>query len=583
MFGKKSGPCMVFEYGCLPPISGEEALLDQLRRKNKLWNELVAVERNYRENVRSNLIEAELDNKIKTLVDELENIKEEINKRKKRARSGRVDLQELKARAKELKNQLKQLRTEAKEIKKRLAEENKELLDEAETERRKLQKAAQRESGLYWCNYDDVIASYTIARRRVISEKRQLQFHRFDGTGKVFVRWQNGLPVSELFNCRDTRLQIDPVPENAWYSEKRSERRKLSRTKIRIRVGSDENKKPVWCELPMVMHRPLPENGVIRNAAVVRERVGNRYRYKAVITVEIQPVNLKSGNALAVGIDIGWRAVEGGLRVAYCKDEMWGGGPLVIPERTLSQFKKLDDLKSIRDKHFNDAKEILATWLKGKIVPAWLADYTVTLAQWRNKERLASLVRKWQENRFPGDQEIVAYLEEWQKRDKHLWNWEANLRDQIIKRRREMYRIFAASIAKKYGYVFIEDFNLRSVARKPAPEDGTKGSKPMDQNRTIAAISTLREAIINACRREGVQVIKVPAGHTTVECHVCGHKEKFDAAGHIFRTCPKCKTTWDQDENAAINILNRGLSQIERDFERKNDFRKNEEKEKGET
>jgi len=479
-----------------------------------------------------------------------------------------------------LKEELAQARAKAKEEKKRIAEENRARLDEIEAGRQKLQKEAQHQSGLYWCNYDDVIASYQIARQKAMKSGGELKFRRWDGAGKIFVRWQYGLPVSKLFDCKDTKLQIEPVPEAAWYSEKRSERRKLAQTIVRIRAAS-EKRQPVWLELPMVMHRPLPENGIIRNAAAIRERVGDSYRYKLVITVAFEPARRKPAGRGAVGIDVGWRRVQGGLRVAYWKDESGEGGTLALPDRLTSQFEKVNDLKSIRDQHFDDARAVLGAWLADKSLPDWLKEDTATLAQWRGKMRLAKLVEKWRENRFSGDQEIFAYLDEWEKRDKHLWGWEANLRDRIGRHRREVYRIFAAEITRKYERVFLEDFDLRQVSRKKKAEAGTKGSTLADHNRTIASVSTLRLAIENACRREGVTAIRVPSAHSTTECHACGHVEKFDAAGHIFRTCPKCKEIWDQDENAAINILRRGLSQMEVVSAQKNNFRKNEAAEAG--
>jgi hypothetical protein len=44
----------------------------------------------------------------------------------------------------------------------------------------------------------------------------------------------------------------------------------------------------------------------------------------------------------------------------------------------------------------------------------------------------------------------------------HFW-W-LNLSDQLYRRRRERYRVFAARLAKKYGTIFMEDLNLRSAA-----------------------------------------------------------------------------------------------------------------------
>lgn len=574
-FGKKSSmPCMVFEYGCLHPVDGEEIMLEQIKRRNNMWNSLVAIEKTYREAVRSEITIQ--NDQVTILVAELDATRKMIKQQRKAARSGKVDISDLCKLAEKLKEDLTQARAAAKVEKKRIIEEKRTKLNEIESGRKELQKDVQHESGLYWGNYDDVIASYDVARKRAMREGRELRFHRFDGTGKISVRWQNGLPVPELFNCADTRLQINPVPEAAWYSDKRWERRKLARTKVRIRITSDENRKPIWLELPVIIHRPLPEDGIIRSASVIREKVGDKYSYKLVITVAFEPIQHIPAKNTAVGIDLGWRSVKNGLRVAFWKDELGNGDDLVIPNRAISQFEKLDDLKSIRDKHFNDIRNTLLTFLTDNKdnLPDWLEEGTAMLAQWRSKGRLVFLIRKWQENRFSEDQEIVICLKEWMKQDKHLWDWESNLRDQIIKHRREIYRIFAAKIAKKYNHVFIEDFDLRAVAKKQSPEKGTAGSVPADKQRTIASVSTLRQAIINACRREGAEVVKVPSAYTTVECHVCGHMEKFDAAGHIFRTCPKCKKIWDQDENAAINILRRGLSQIGRGLEQKNDLRK---------
>ena len=42
---------LVYEYGCLPPVNGREAALEQMRRRHRLWNSLVEVERDYRSRI----------------------------------------------------------------------------------------------------------------------------------------------------------------------------------------------------------------------------------------------------------------------------------------------------------------------------------------------------------------------------------------------------------------------------------------------------------------------------------------------------------------------------------------------------
>ena len=36
---------LVYEYGCLPPVRGREAAVEQMLRRHRLWNSLVEVER----------------------------------------------------------------------------------------------------------------------------------------------------------------------------------------------------------------------------------------------------------------------------------------------------------------------------------------------------------------------------------------------------------------------------------------------------------------------------------------------------------------------------------------------------------
>jgi transposase len=49
------------------------------------------------------------------------------------------------------------------------------------------------------------------------------------------------------------------------------------------------------------------------------------------------------------------------------------------------------------------------------------------------------------------------------------------------------------------------------------------------------------------------------ASFSTIDCHACGHREKFDASVQVWHTCPACGELWDQDCNAARVILNRKI------------------------
>lgn len=576
MFGKQSKPCRVYVYGCLSPTQGEEAMLTEMRRRNDYWNKLVEIEHEYRAKVREAI--AVPDDPVAALRQERDALREEIKASRNRNQTRKVDVDKLKTRIAEIKAVLPQVVAETKEKRKAMTQANKETLDKLEKERQKKAKEARKASGLYWCNYDSVEKVYNTARQRAMREGKNLKFHRWTGEGKLSLRWQQGLPVEQVFSSNNTMLQIDPVPVEAWESPVRSIRRKAARTVVRFRICSDETRRPVWAEFPCVLHRPLPFDEEIRSAEIIRERAGNSYRYKLAVTV----TNTQNRVSLprpktAIAIDLGWRLVQDGLRVAYWVDTEGEEGEVILPARDLAAFDQVEQLRSWIDEHFNAAKEVLTAWLASRSsVPDWLTEATKTLAQWRSPSKITWLLQQWHENRFPGDQEPVAYLEEWAKRNQHLYTWQANLRDKVKKRRREQYLIFAANLTRQYNYVFMENFDLRKVAKNKEAEEGMRQEKSkIHRVQHIAAPSTLRLAIKNACERDGVKFQSVLAKHTTNICSYCGHREKWDTARWLYHTCPKCGTTYDQDVNAARNILSRGLSQIEEGLEQENDFRKN--------
>jgi len=116
------------------------------------------------------------------------------------------------------------------------------------------------------------------------------------------------------------------------------------------------------------------------------------------------------------------------------------------------------------------------------------------------------------------------------------------LRDQIHARRWEQYRVFSSRVARWFGRVYMEDIDLSRMSRKPKPEDGTAVSTLPNRYRVIAAPGEFRSILESACKSEGIYVKRIEPQRTTQEC-------------------PHCGLRWDQDFNAAKNILERGLDE----------------------
>src|SRR5512133_1054581 len=77
----------------------------------------------------------------------------------------------------------------------RLSPAERTQLDELEAARRIRVTEARAESGLYWCNYDDVSQQYERARKQP-RKSLELRGQRWNGSGKVIVRFQTGLAAA---------------------------------------------------------------------------------------------------------------------------------------------------------------------------------------------------------------------------------------------------------------------------------------------------------------------------------------------------------------------------------------------------
>ncbi len=69
---------------------------------------------------------------------------------------------------------------------------------------------------------------------------------------------------------------------------------------------------------------------------------------------------------------------------------------------------------------------------------------------------------------------------------------------------------------------------------------------------------TILEAV---ALRSGVHFVKVNPHSTTVDCSQCGTKVPKTLSVRLHQ-CPKCELELDRDENAAINILYKGLTAV---------------------
>lgn len=156
------------------------------------------------------------------------------------------------------------------------------------------------------------------------------------------------------------------------------------------------------------------------------------------------------------------------------------------------------------------------------------------------------------------EEELIVLADAWRRQDLHLLQWETYERNRALGHRREIYRILSSQLSKKYSMVVLDKFDLRKVAKLAAPEGENDLSAPIRKNRQRAATSSLRLEVM-ARNRTSLEV----AMNNTHFCNECGSLQEFDAAVHVTHTCSECGVFWDQDVNAAKNLLLRYKQNVE--------------------
>lgn len=453
--------------------------------------------------------------------------------------------------------------------------------------------------------------------RSVDSTGRPPKFLRYEGEGIIGrqiprTRDKEGrlysVTAQDLYTGEDTRVRMTPLPEG-WAKLPRTARRRAAKpyrgTAKRQRHGEGWQEIPArldgqcvemqfgwkpaerqstWVRFPLTQHRPLPEDAEILWAYITRWRVGIHFEWRLQLTIESDTFHRPAQPTASGGtcaIDIGWRRIfdgngsQVGLRVAYLVDEHGQEREIRTPDGLWQRLAKVYSLAQIRSRSLDQIRDRLVAWAAGKQLPQWFIDRSKGLSQWRAPRKLQRLVDTWkkEENRFDSDDAMLVDLLAWAKQDRHLATWEAHMRDRTIAHRREMWKQIAAELARTYQTILVEDGLCRSEERegqmkisdikgweKLPPEDGDphEGREQRRQSR-MAAPGELRLAITHAVHKTASTVIDVArAKKSTSECAWCGHVQKrADFAATISIQCESCGRVWDQDANAARNLLHR--------------------------
>jgi len=551
----------VYRYRLLSPLKGADVVADQMSMAHRYQHRLTEIEHKrrteYVDALATHTDVGRLTAVLDTVTEERERVRQRIKAARKAARA-RVEDADDRQLAKDLGRRCREVRAELREAK-RVAREDPNLardLDAVKASaqgRRREARAEASKAGLYWGTYLLVEA----AVQQAAKSKTPPKFWRWDWSGTVAVQLQQGL-ATDLVYGSDRRVRWDVVRLPARLGARKYP---LLLPRLWLRVASD-GKDPVWSVWPIDDRRarPLPEDGNVKWVKVHRRRVAGHFRWEVHFTVE-EAVPAPTCSTGMVAVDIGWRMLRepqvGAVRVGYAVGSDGCEEEIRIPVSTLAAFGESERRQGKRSVHLAELRARALPMIRDAVSEIdGLAERTETVGQWCSAARFAALAL-WLRDRAP-DHPLTNELETWRQHDRHHWEREVNLRVYALDKRKDWYRKVAANLADRYGTLVLEAFDLRTMAQRAPVESDSPENETARSNRHRAAVSVLRSCLEQAFRKRGGRVVEVPAANTTLRCHVCGvvrESSSFGLRHEMWWCCPSCGAKWDQDANAARNIL----------------------------
>lgn len=131
----------------------------------------------------------------------------------------------------------------------------------------------------------------------------------------------------------------------------------------------------------------------------------------------------------------------------------------------------------------------------------------------------------------------------------------ANLQKHVANQRKDFLQKLTTEIVKAYDVISIEDLDVKSM----------KETNSTIRNKRVGDVSwsEFRRMLIYKSQWYGRTLSVVDRYFPSSQiCHCCGHRDGKKAEDIREWVCPECNSELDRDVNAAINILNEGLRQL---------------------
>jgi hypothetical protein len=405
------------------------------------------------------------------------------------------------------------------------------------------------ESGLNWECGPAVLDRFQTACRMAIRGERgwPKQQHEVRSVMIPHCYTSGGIAVTGLFRT-SRRMALRAVPIEAYADSRRETiRQRLSRGIFGFDGGA--------FEFETILHRPIPESAIIKGCAWIGKRHPIKgWLWAITITAEEPPVSPKT-TGKAVAVDIGWRVLGDAIRVAMAVDTCGNVRELRLPLDAARIHERRHNIPSgWRDLPIIDARiSTLVEQAKAELLllpaPECCRESLPQLPRMQQGGLIRLLRQLQEEDVWPQGTDV---LQKWKSQNDRLRSIRSSLSERLTGRRRWLYRNFAAHLCRSYSRVVLKPLPMRLIHQSR----DTRGDAA--RYRHWASPAELALYIRHAAVGHGTVIIEAESAFSTTTCAQCGSQAIQN--GNVTLTCARGHI-WDQDENAARNLL----SQLESD------------------
>jgi hypothetical protein len=539
---------IIRKYALGDPLDWAQDCEDELFLMNRLWNRLVEIERENRTQFYAIIAR---NKEVQATAGELAAITADLERLEQEMAQGGPTRETYLNRVEEVRERVAQLKKHLASVRKDAQRKARLELSALEISRRGAVKLARQQSGLWWGNYNAVVASFEQGRRTSLRRSGgELRFRHFDGSGRITNQIKRETRLSAFLEGKHSQVAIGKVPDAAWCHPSRGERRRLQRTSLTATIYTRNGGGRRTVTWPMFMHRPIPAESIIKRVVVHRRRAGLSWRWNVVFTCAESLAQPEGRTGRTVAVNLGWRRFSDEIRVATTIDNV-SLQPrfVVIPGEMISGFALVERLQARRSTMRRNILRLLKSidWSHAPATLEECARPVVTDANVRSSliARLAVEWRSYQD----WQPEFYSAVEEWRVNDRKVLLWEYNQREKLLNRRNDLFRCAVRDLFASAGTILVNHIDLGKIAQNKTYVLPL-GSQ---RYRIISAPSILRSYIREYSERNGLTLVDATA--STWECHKCGNVNKPFQARVLHQVCSHCTTRWDQDVNACLVML----------------------------